>query len=296
MKNSFSGYHPIVQLLYFLSVLLFTMLVMHPVVIGISFVSAVCYSLYLRRKKQLRIMLRFILPMSLLITLINPLFNHAGITILSYFPDGNPLTLEALIFGLVSGVMFSTVLLWCICLQHNMSSDRVIYLFGTFSPKLGLLISMILRFIPKLTAQFRRIRVSRHCIGCDIDQGNIFIRTKNAIKIVSALLQWILENSIDTADSLRSRGYGLAHRTSYSVFHFCKRDLVLLVFIVLSACEFVTAVFSQTLDHYYFPGFYISQNGSLEYITYIIFFILCFMPLMLDRREDRKWNALRSKL
>lgn len=296
MKNSFSGCHPVVQLMYFLSVMLFTMLVMHPAVIVISFISSACYALYLGRRKQLKVMLCFVLPMALLIALLNPLFNHAGITILSYFPDGNPLTLESLIFGLVSGAMFSTVLLWCICLQHNMSSDRVIYLFGRLTPKLGLLLSMILRFIPKLTAQFRRIRISRHCMGCDLDQGNILIRTKNAVSMISSLLQWILENSVDTADSLKSRGYGLPHRTSCSVFHFCRRDAALLTFILLSGSALLAAGVSRSLEYYYFPAFYTTDNGSLQYITYSVFLLLCYMPLILDRREDRKWNVLRSKL
>ncbi len=295
MKNAFSQYHPLVQFLYFSAVLLFTMCIMHPVCIGTSFLTSVCYALYLGRRKILSVMFRFLLPMSVFIALCNPLFNHAGITILAYFPDGNPLTLESLFFGLAAGVMFSSILLWCICLQYNLSSDRVIYLFSRVSSKMGLLLSMILRFIPKLTAQFRKIRMAQHGIGRDLNQGNLWKRTRNAVRIVSVLLQWVLENAIDTADSLKSRGYGLPHRTSFSLFRFDKRDALTTVVLVLICTVLIAAGLSDGLSCDYFPSFEIPENGALQWLSYSLYALLCLLPLYLDRKEVRKWNVIRSR-
>ena len=43
--------------------------------------------------------LRVALPVLLLAALVNPAFNHAGVTILIYLPSGNPLTLESILYG-----------------------------------------------------------------------------------------------------------------------------------------------------------------------------------------------------
>ena len=296
MKNAFSTLHPLVQLLYFLAVPAFTMFLMHPVLLCISFLSALCYGVFLRRRKILSPLFRLILPMSLLIALCNPLFNHAGVTILAYFPDGNPLTLESLLFGAAAGVMFAAILLWCSCLQANLSSDRVIYLFGRLSPKLGLLLSMILRFIPKLSARFRQIRLAQHCIGRDLDQGNLLRRTRNAVRIVSALLQWLLENAVDTADSLKSRGYGLKHRTCFSLFHFDRRDACLTVLLVILIGSVTAAAFGDVLSCDYFPAFAVSGHTPLQWTLYLFYALLCLLPIIIDGRENRKWNALRSRI
>lgn len=296
MKNAFSTIHPFVQLLYFSSVLVFSMCLMHPVLLSVSFLSALGYAVYLRRGKMRSPLLKLILPMMLLIALCNPLFNHAGVTILAYFPSGNPLTLESLLFGAAAGVMFAAVSLWCCCLQVNLSSDRVIYLFSKISPKLGLLLSMILRFIPKLTCQFQRIRLSQHCIGRDLNQGSLLQRTRNGVRIVSALLQWLLENAIDTADSLKSRGYGLKHRTSFSLFHFDRRDAILTAILVVLIGAVLAAAVGEVLACDYFPTFSIPGSGPLQWSLYGLYAVLCLLPILTDGRENRKWSVLRSKI
>ena len=38
------------------------------------------------------------------------------------------------------------------------------------------------------------------------------------------MLTWSLENAIETADSMKSRGYGLPGRTAFSIYRFDDRD------------------------------------------------------------------------
>ena len=238
--------------------------------------------------------LLYILPMFVLISLINPLFNHAGVTILTYLPDGNPLTLESIIFGAVSALMLSAILLWCSSMTVVMTSDRVIYIFGRMTPKLGLLISMILRLIPKFSSQFRSIRAARHCIGKDITDGSLFRRLSNVTAIFSAMIQWSMENAMETADSLKSRGYGLPHRKFYSLFHFEKRDAVLLSLFLVCDAAILAVYFSGTLLFEYYPMTSTADFGAASCTAYLFYLILCTLPLVLDKREDRKWKHLRS--
>ena len=64
-RDTFAGYHPVVNFLYFLAVLGLGMFIMHPVCLGISLVCAVAYSGYLKGAKAMLFQLRFMLPLLL---------------------------------------------------------------------------------------------------------------------------------------------------------------------------------------------------------------------------------------
>ena len=292
-KSEFGRFHPTVQFVYFTSVIFFSMFIREPVFIGISLIFAVLYSIYLGGKRALKAIFAFIMPMFLLIAIINPLFNHAGVTIWFYLPDGNPFTMESLVYGFVSGGLFSCTMLWCICLRYIMTSDRVIYLFGRIAPKLSLLISMILRFIPKLSAHFREVRNARKNIGKDITDGNFRERTANGVRIISAVIQWAMENSIDTADSLESRGYGLARRTSFSLFKIEMRDVIVILGILVCDICVMWGYFGGMLEFDYFP---MISKVELNVPLILVYVMLCVMPLMLDLTEESKWRYTELKI
>ena len=91
-------------------------------------------------------------------------------------------------------------------------------------------------------AQIQAISNAQKCIGRDISNGNIIQRARHGIRIVSIMITWALENAIETADSMKSRGYGLKGRTSFSIFRFDDRDklvfvlmLALILFILIGA-------------------------------------------------------------
>ena len=78
-------------------------------------------------------------PLLLFSAVLNPLFNHEGATILTYLPDGNPLTLESMLYGVSAAAMMVTVILWFSCYNSVMTSDKFLYLFGRVIPALSLL-------------------------------------------------------------------------------------------------------------------------------------------------------------
>ena len=106
-KDTFSGYHPIINFLYFALVLVFTMFFLHPVSMLISLTCSITYAVYLNGRQAVRFSLLYMLPMALLAMVVNPAFNHEGATILAYLPTGNPLTLESILYGLASGALAS---------------------------------------------------------------------------------------------------------------------------------------------------------------------------------------------
>ena len=239
-KDAFSGYHPTINFLYFALVLLFSMCLMHPAYLLISLTGALTYDIYLKGRKAARFAVMGLLPMAVFAALVNPAFNHEGATILTYLPSGNPLTLESMLYGAAAAVMLASVVLWFSSYNEVMTSDKFVYLFGRVIPALSLVLSMSLRFIPKFKAQMQTVSEAQACIGRDTKNGSVLRRVGNAVKIFSILVTWSLENAIETADSMRSRGYGLPGRTAFSIYRFDDRDKAALAWLIFCGAYLIS--------------------------------------------------------
>ena len=110
--KAFGGYHPAVTFTYFISVLLTAMFVWNPVIQLTALLGGIMFSLMLVRKKAILSDMGFYLPLFLLVAVTNPLFSHNGVTPL-FFMNGNPVTLEAVVYGVFISVMVVGVLFWC---------------------------------------------------------------------------------------------------------------------------------------------------------------------------------------
>ncbi len=291
MNDSFSTYHPIINFIFFVLVIGSAMVFMHPVLLVISLISAFCYSFYLKGKQAMRFNLGYLLPMILIVSLINPLFNHRGMTILWYFRD-NPITLESIYYGIGTGLMFGAVILWFSCYNVIMTSDKFIYLFGRIIPSTSLLFSMVLRFVPKFKTQITRISNGQKCIGRDVSNGKYRERVYHGMKILSIMTTWALENAIETADSMKARGYGLSGRTHFSLFRFDGRDKSILSILLLFAIIILAGAITGQNSVQFFPVFQWNSFSPLEVMVYLVYSVLCFYPLLLNLVEDLRWKNL----
>ena len=291
-KDTFSSYHPIINFLYFALVLILAMFFMHPVSLVISRVSSLIYFSYLTGKRAVLFALMSLLPMMLMAALINPAFNHEGATILLYLPTGNPLTLESIIYGLASAVMLAAVITWFSCYAAVMTSDKFVYLFGRIIPALSLILSMTLRFVPKFKAQFQVVCEAQRCVGRDTVNGSLLQRLKNAITILSIMVTWSLENAIETADSMKSRGYGLPGRTAFSIYRFDERDKTALCWLCFCGFYIIAGWIAGGLDWQYYPIIKGTITGVFPISFQLVYLALCLTPVILTGLEDRKWKHL----
>ena len=292
MSDVFSRYHPLVNFLYFVLALTFSMAFMHPVCLAVSLLCATAYSVQLNRKRAVKFNLKFMLPILILTALINPLFNHAGVTILAYFRNGNPLTLESIIYGAAAAVMLITVIGWFSCFNVVITSDKFVYLFGRLIPAMSLVLAMALRLVPRFKAQAKVISNAQRCIGRDISSGNIFTRARNGVKIFSILVTWALENAIDTADSMKSRGYGIRGRTAFSIYHFDRRDALMTIFLLVCGAYIITGAVLGGLRFRYFPMIESGTSGTFSYSLFFAYFTMCITPVVINIVEDRRWKAI----
>ena len=294
--NEFKTYHPIVNFTYFLFVIGFSCFFMHPMCLCISLVSGFTYSVMLKGKKAIKTNLIYMLPMLIIMALINPAFNHEGVTVIQYLPSGNPLTLESVIYGVCASVMIISVICHFSCYNEVMTSDKFIYLFGRIIPAMSLIISMTLRFVPKFFYQLKIVSNAQRCMGRDISNGSVLNRAKHGLRILSIMTIWSLENAIETSDSMKSRGYGLPGRTAFSVFVFDKRDNKTLIYIFVSAIYTLIGSIVGEIDFSFFPSVKAAEVSPVSISVFTSYLLLCMCPVIIEIREVIRWNALRSKI
>ena len=286
-------FHPIVTTMYYAAIIGLSMFSDSPVFLIMSLIGATLYALYIKKEKEstdLRFVLGLIIVVLILSSLVNGLFTHNGATVLFYLGP-NRITLEAFLYGLSMGLMIVTVIIWFMSFGEIMTSDKLIDVFGRLAPVIGLTISMIFRFIPLLRRRYKDIRMGQISLGRTEIKGPIN-KIKQKVKEMSILISWSLEASIENADSMAARGYGLPGRTSYRVFRFENRDLVMTIIIVfLSLCSALTLI-KGGWRYYYYPEFRFAGNtlDPISIMGIIAFFTLVFLPLIRDMYGEFRWK------
>lgn len=295
MRDSFSSYHPIICLLFFAAVIVMSAVFMAPLCLAASFAGASAYAVYLKKTKALKFMLCVCIPLVVIAAGVNFLFNHHGVTILFYISD-NPVTKEALMFGGAMALMVVSTVIWCYCASIVMTSDKTLYIFGRVMPVISLILSVVLRSIPLFSRKMKDIRMGQKAIGAAGEEAGRKQRFKSGISAFSMMITWALENSVDTALSMRARGYGLKGRVSYHDQRFDRRDAVLTLIMAVFAAGITggTVLGYNTMEYYPETVFPVINARSM--LFYCAYFIFCMLPLLTDIVEDIKWKYLRSAI
>mgnify|MGYP001140399782 CR=1 FL=1 len=231
---------------------------------------------------------------ALLAALVNPAFVHQGVTILTYLPSGNPLTLESILYGLAAALLLASVVLWFRCFSTVMTSDKFIYLFGRVIPALSLVLSMTLRFVPRFRRQFRAVSQAQRYMGRDTASGGLIQRGKNAMKVFSVLVTWSLESAIDTADSMRSRGYGQPGRTAFSIYRLDDRDRSLLLWLGFCGLYLLVGALSRGLYFQYYPLLLGAPAQPLTISFFAVYLLLCLTPAAMSWASRRRFRRMKG--
>ena len=284
--DRFSKFHPIVSFSFFIGVIALTLIFSNSVYGPISFLCAFCYTVRLKGKTTVFFLLKFIIPIVLLASIFNMMFSHYGNTVIFSVKEIG-FTLEALTAGLFTGIMIGAVMAWFSAYNEIITADKFMALFGGFAPNLALLFSMILRFIPLMVKTANEIKEAH--IGLGYETKGL----KNTLTRFSALISISLEKSIETADTMKARGFGTNKRGFYSAFEFRKQDLAAIVFVVISLIYLFIACSGDISQITFNP---VIEMKSVNYITAFIFLIFSLFPLIADLTEDIRWLLLKSKI
>lgn len=103
---------------------------------------------------------------------------------------------------------------------------------------------------------------------------------------------WALENAIETAGSMKSRGYGHTERMEFSIFTFDKRDKKDLLYIVILGIYTLAGKLAGEMYFRYFPSFKTSSFSIFWISVFISYFALCMCPIIIEIREEGEKGKL----
>ena len=288
--RAFEDFNPLAVFFCYACILVIAMFTMQPILLLVSLLGAGLYDMLRRRENRRFPWLYLLLPP--LAAVINPLFNHSGTTVL-IFLNNNPITLEAAAYGFVLGLMLSAVLWWFRSFTEIMTSDKLLYVFGTASPKLALILSMTFRYLPLYRAQAKKVDSAQKGIGL-YKEDSIPDRLRGLMRTFSVMVTWALENGITTADSMTARGYGIGRRSRFAIFRFRRFDRYLLAASALLTAITLAGLASGALRFEFYPALS-GTDALLRGIPYCCSYgILCLMPAILEITEVVRWKYLRS--
>ena len=108
------------------------------------------------------------------------------------------------------------------------------------------------------------------------------------------MITWSLENAIETADSMKSRGYGLPGRSAFSIYRFDSRDRSALLWLLFCGIYMVSGWIAGGTAFRYYPTMKGVEPSPFAISFMLVYLALCLTPVILNVKEDRKWQRLRS--
>lgn len=305
-KTAFDTYHPAIAAIYLVAALVFTMAAFHPVFLAMNLIVAVAYNIFLRGWRPALKTLGWQLPLLIIIAIINPIFSQSGSTILFKFGH-SAFYLESLVYGLCMGVMLIAVMQWFSNLSHILTSDKMMQLTGRFMPTIGLMVTMILRLVPQFMRRSKAIRSTQEvCTAASLEKQlgygaqdspenaqnrGFFAKRADSVRSylrdLTVLMGWGMEDSLDTSEAMRARGWGAApKRTTYKRSDFRLRDGIMAAImgalIVLSGFLAVVACMQFT----YYP----ELSELIVWWGYVPYFIFLIIPFVMEIKERILWS------
>ena len=123
------------------------------------------------------------------------------------------------------------------------------------------------------------------------ENKRVLPRLHAANRNLSALLTWSMENAVQTADSMKARGYGVRRRTTFHLFVFDSRDAAVLgLILALAGICVLGRVFGHGTMEFY-PRMDAVFTGISGTVLYIAFAVLALFPSILEMKEKLTWRC-----
>ncbi len=272
--------HPRIWFLYFCIILGVTMFLEHPVVAVSSFLGALFWRWRLGLSATPSQVLLGLFLMGLL-ALLNPLLVRDGQTVLFYL-QGRPITGEAFVWGGLMAVMLGSTLLWCTVFSKIMTASRLLAVFGGRFSRIGMIFTLVLRFIPLFLRQWKRVSEGQQALyGKGETLRERFFVWKQEMTV---MVTWCLEQGLHTADAMTSRGYGQSKKRSfYERYGWGRREklwLMLLLVAIGMLCV-LCGIGSLTFVCYPQVESPVGMFGVMgEVVAGLIWAVLLFAPII----------------
>ncbi len=274
--GSFAKFHPVVILVYYVLAAVLMVWAGHPVLCGLIWLICLAdYGCMEGRKKTWQAIVGS-MAAAVFCMVVNPLLNHRGVTLLFMLGDVR-ITGEALLYGAnMSAILLASLMLFS-CLSRYLTAEKIMVLFGGRFPSFALLFSMILRLVPKAGRDFREM-CSRH---------------GNRPAAWSALMGFMLEDSMERSISMQNKGYGTGERSSFYRKRFTSEDIAVLA--GMGGIFALTALFlcRHPVVVRFFPSVRIEAVPVCVWVLLSVFFMV---PLLLRGKDELRWYLSRRRI
>lgn len=282
--------HPVTAFSYYAGALAMLLLFRHPVFLFTGFILIMFVNFVQDRCRNLRRWFFFILSSGLLLFIVNPIFNERGRHLL-FELGSHRVTLEAVILGGMAALSVMGIIALFVSYNEIMTPNKLLFLFAKIMPQFTVLLMLTLRFIPLMRVRLGEIAAVQASKGINVASGTLRERAKNGMLYIQALLVFSLEESIQTADSMKARGYGSGRRSAYHRFRIRKLDVVSLCFL---AAIFALAVYGRIKGWGVLDVYPIMEEASLSgtetgLLLAVIFYI--GFPAMIELKGAFRWHT-----
>jgi len=275
--DRFEQLHPLTILGYYISAVVIMVFYGHPLLTALVFITNLSY--YASRNNVFKggKFLLGGLGTAMICIIINPLFNHRGVTLL--FEINNiRITKEAVLYGENMALMLVASLLLFFCFSQIMTAEKIMTLMGKHFPAFSLLFSMILRFVPKA--------------GKDVKEMTAL--HGNRPVVWSALIGISLEDAMERSISMKGRKFGKKkNRTSYYWKKLSAIDLIIMVVSFMSVTILLVYCLQTGCKVRFFPSVYIETPEIWFWALMIVFYGI---PLGMRGKEELSWQLSRRKI
>lgn len=282
----FSTVHPFLLLVYALGAPVLAMCGRNPVFQAAAFFCAVCVNGFYLGGKSVREGIRGILPIFFIVSILNVILNPMGVTTL-FVIGTRRITLESLCYGVSNGLMLATVILWFRCFTAILPNQKFLYLFGKRFQKTGLLLSMIVKLFPETRYKIHCIRFADDTAGYEENMSRKE-KLRKSMRQISVLLEWSMEDGIETADSMKARGYGDHPRSSYERYPVTAYDRIIGGVLAVTFILAVLAVIVQNREFVYYPTLaWNVENGMEAFGGIVVQGIFFLAPIWMELQKKR---------
>ena len=291
----FASFHPLVTFAWFACAIVLVVVAAHPMWAGMALAASAACCLMIRGRGGWKLIAGMAAAFVVL-SFANGLFNARGSTVLFSWL-GRPYTLEALCYGMQTAAMFVCMMLLFGSFDRVMTTDRITYLFGKRASSITLVLTMAMRSVPRYVRQAKEFDRARSGIGEGASGGTIEQRIRSGLSILGALVTWALESGITTADSMRSRGYGVAPmRTRIMCFRFNVRDACLLAVMAIFAGAAAFGIAQGAADAEWFPHVNLPEATMMGFISLCAFSCFMLIPFAIEVGRRASWRSSISRI
>lgn len=274
--DSFAKRHPVVILGYYVIAFMLMLLIGHPllfaVTAGMMFVNRF---LQVGGRQSMRSFF-YSIGTFLLCLIINPLFNHRGVTLVCQLGDMR-ITREAILYGGHMALLLLASLFLFACFSQVMTAEKIMSLTGKRLPSFSMLFTMILRTVPKVRHDFQTMTELHG----------------NRPKVWSALLGVIMEESAERSIAMKYKRYGEKKRSHYFERKLDTQDWLMVVCLISMLGYFGWRIAAGMPSVRYFPSLHIDAISRWEWCLYIFYMGL---PVWLRGKEECKWFLWKRKI